>query len=64
MFSSDYYREDDETNFHTNNGNYFYAVYQCYSTAFLPEHGPNDVENGGKILLPAAALVQLSEQVN
>lgn len=43
----------------------FRADYQCYSVAFLPDHdrGRLNVENGGKILLPQAALEQLVEQV-
>ncbi|UJR31207.1 hypothetical protein I4U23_018711 [Adineta vaga] len=42
----------------------FRADYQCYSVAFLPDHdrGRLNVENGGKILLPQAALEQLVEQ--
>lgn len=41
----------------------FYAVYQCYSTAFLSDRERHDVENGGKILLPQDALEELIEQV-
>ncbi|CAF0740127.1 unnamed protein product [Adineta steineri] len=42
----------------------FRAIYKCYSAAFLPDHdrGRLNVENGGKILLPQAALEQLAEQ--
>ena len=47
-------------------GGPFRAVYQCYSAAFLPDHDRErlNVENGGKILLPQAALEHLIEQVN
>ena len=41
----------------------FRAVYQCYSAAFLTDRERHNVENGGKILLPQAALEQLVEQV-
>jgi len=43
----------------------FRAVYQCYSAAFLSDHDRDrlNVENGGKILLPQAALEHLIEQV-
>jgi hypothetical protein len=46
-------------------GGPFRAVYQCYSAAFLTDHdrGRLNVENGGKILLPQAALEHLIEQV-
>lgn len=44
--------------------NQFHSVYQCYSTAFLPDGERSEVENGGKILLPEAVLEQLIEQVN
>jgi ubiquitin fusion degradation protein 1 len=42
----------------------FRADYQCYSAAFLPERDRDrlNVENGGKILLPQAALEQLIDQ--
>jgi hypothetical protein len=42
----------------------FYAVYRCYSTAFLADRERTNVENGGKILLPQSALEQLIDQVN
>ena len=43
----------------------FRATYHCYSVAFLPEDTRSrlNVDNGGKILLPQAALEQLVEQV-
>jgi len=41
----------------------FYAVYQCYSAAFLNDRERAIIENGGKILLPQSALEQLVEQV-
>jgi hypothetical protein len=46
-------------------GGPFRAVYTCYSAAFLPDHDRDrlNVENGGKILLPQAALEQLIDQV-
>jgi hypothetical protein len=44
-------------------GGPFRAVYQCYSTTFLTDRERTNVENGGKILLPQAALEQLVEQV-
>ncbi len=46
-------------------GGPFRAVYTCYSAAFLPDHDRErlNVENGGKILLPQAALEQLIDQV-
>ncbi|CAF1620678.1 unnamed protein product [Rotaria magnacalcarata] len=45
-------------------GGPFRAVYQCYSAAFLPDRDRErlNVENGGKILLPQAALEHLIEQ--
>jgi hypothetical protein len=43
--------------------NQFYAVYQCYSAAFLNDRERTNIENGGKILLPQSALEQLVEQV-
>jgi hypothetical protein len=47
-------------------GGPFRAVYTCYSVAFLPDQDRDrtNVENGGKILLPQAALEQLIDQVN
>jgi hypothetical protein len=48
--------DDDDDQFH--------AVYQCYSVAFLADRDRNNVENGGKILLPQSALEQLIDQVN
>jgi len=44
----------------------FRATYTCYSAAFLhdSDRGRLNVENGGKILLPQAALEQLVDQVN
>lgn len=46
-------------------GEPFRAVYKCYSAAFLPDRDRErlNVENGGKILLPEAALEHLIEQV-
>jgi hypothetical protein len=46
-------------------GGPFRAVYTCYSAAFLPDRDRErlNVENGGKILLPQAALEQLIDQV-
>jgi len=50
--------------YHNENfGNEFYAVYQCYSAAFLNDRERAIIENGGKILLPQSALEQLVEQV-
>ena len=42
----------------------FHAVYQCYSAVFLNDRERTNIENGGKILLPEAALEQLIHQVN
>ncbi len=44
--------------------NRFYAVYNCYSPAFLTDHNSVNIENGGKILLPQPALERLVEQVS
>lgn len=46
-------------------GGPFRAVYTCYSAAFLPDRDRQrlNVENGGKILLPQAALERLVDQV-
>lgn len=46
-------------------GGPFRAVYTAYSAAFLPDHDRQrlNVENGGKILLPQAALERLIDQV-
>lgn len=43
----------------------FRATYTCFSAAFLPDFDRDrlNVENGGKILLPQAALEQLIDQV-
>lgn len=43
----------------------FRATYICYSAAFLPDRDRErlNLENGGKILLPQAALEQLIDQV-
>ena len=41
----------------------FQAVYQCCSAAFLTDRERDNVENGGKILLPQTALEQLIEEV-
>ncbi len=63
-FDNPYYNEilpdDNDVDF----GDRFHAVYQCYSAAFLTDRERTNVENGGKILLPQAALEQLIEQVN
>jgi hypothetical protein len=56
--NDDYYREEDLPN------DRFHAVYRCYSVAFLSDRERNNVENGGKILLPQSALEQLINQVN
>ena len=42
----------------------FRAIYKCYSAAFLTDRDPRNIENGGKVLLPQAALEQLLEQVD
>ncbi|CAF1063616.1 unnamed protein product [Adineta steineri] len=41
----------------------FRAIYKCYSAEFLPHHDRErlNLNNGGKILLPQAALEQLTE---
>ena len=46
-------------------GGPFRAVYTCYSAAFLPDRDRQrlNVEDGGKILLPQAALERLIDQV-
>ncbi|CAF1383839.1 unnamed protein product [Rotaria sp. Silwood1] len=60
--SSDY--DDDSDNVYNNNDEHFQTVYQSYSSAFLIERNQKNVENGGKIILPEAALAQLVEQTN
>jgi hypothetical protein len=42
----------------------FHAVYQCYPAVFLNDRERDRIENGGKILLPQAALEQLIDQVH
>ncbi|CAF3567955.1 unnamed protein product [Rotaria sp. Silwood1] len=59
--SSDY--DDDSDNVYNNNDEHFQTVYQSYSSAFLIERNQKNVENGGKIILPEAALAQLVEQI-
>lgn len=46
-------------------GGPFRATYTCYSAAFIPDPDRErlNVENGGKILLPQAALERLIDQV-
>lgn len=46
-------------------GGPFRATYTCYSAAFLPDQDRDrlNVEHGGKILLPQAALERLIDQV-
>ncbi|CAF3125598.1 unnamed protein product [Rotaria socialis] len=44
--------------------NQFYAVYNCYSPAFLTDHDRINIEKGGKILLPQPALEHLVEKTN
>ncbi|CAF1491804.1 unnamed protein product [Adineta steineri] len=60
-FSDDQYydtRPDDDEN-DIDSNNQFHAVYQCYSPAFVGDRDGINIENGGKILLPQAALEQL-----
>ena len=68
MFFSPFFRQNFGGGGHDMGMNVgpFRADYVCYSAAFLPDRDRErlNVENGGKILLPQAALEQLVEQVN
>ncbi|CAF1001965.1 unnamed protein product [Adineta steineri] len=57
-------RQFFQQNFPGANGGPFRATYRGYSAAFLPDHDRErlNLNNGGKILLPQAALEQLTEQ--
>ncbi|CAF1277273.1 unnamed protein product [Adineta ricciae] len=66
MFFSPFFRQNFGGGGHDMGMNVgpFRADYVCYSAAFLPDRDRErlNVENGGKILLPQAALEQLVEQ--
>jgi IS4 transposase len=65
FFNHPFFRQNFPGGHEIGAGGPFRAVYTCYSAAFLPDHDRTrlNVENGGKILLPQAALEQLIDQV-
>lgn len=56
---------DDHGGYDTDDDDRFHADYECHSPAFLTDRHREytEIETGGKILLPQAALEQLIDQV-